>query len=166
MAEGEPLLPELARSLRTLGVSRGEAQAAHAIVFAPLLEARGRAAPSSIAGALTAFRGTLLSVRIDALAVSAASAGQVDAGHRRARVARAQEILEPLRQQLARLDAIGATVPDGESPRESSAWAEWIDQLRDVFALADVACGKMAALLAEPGDREPRRWCGRLGSRR
>jgi hypothetical protein len=149
-----PLLPELARSLRTLGRPRGAAtEAAHAAVFAPLLDARARAAHGDAASAVGALRGAALAARIESLTRAAAAEGVTDPASARARSARAREALDPLRTELAALDL---AAPDAarEGPA-SPAWQRWIDQLRRVFAAADVSCDALAMLLAERRETPP-----------
>ena len=156
------LLPELARSLRTFGAPRGAGgEAAHSAVFGPLLDARARAGLGDVESALSALRGETLAVRIAARAAEAASAGQTDAAHGRARGARASELVEPLRAELSRLDTLAAGAR-GRSV-ESEEWRAWITQLRRVFAAADDACRALDRLLSEaPTDPKPaRRWFGR-----
>jgi hypothetical protein len=156
------LLPELARSLRTFGAPRDAAgEAAHDAIFSPLLDARARAGLGDVELALSALRGETLAVRIEARVVEAASARQVDPAHARARSARATELLEPLRAELATLDLLAkaarGTAVDG------LPWHAWVAQLRRVFASADDACRALARLLAETPPTAPpaRHWFGR-----
>jgi hypothetical protein len=154
-------LPELARSLRALGASRGEAgDAAHAAVFGPLLDARAMAATTDEEGALSALRGELLAARIRSRVDEAAQANAGDAASGRARASRARELLEPLTRSLVAMDAIAARArgKGGSSPE----WGEWVAALRRAFALADDACRGIARLLEEPAATEqPKRWFGR-----
>ncbi len=159
----EPLLlPELARSLRAFGVPRDAAgEAAHGAIFAPLLDARARAGQGDVDAALDALRGATLAARIGARVVEAASAAESDLPHARARGARAAELLEPLRAELATLDALAPQARG--SGADAPAWRAWVAQLRRVFASADDACRALARLLAEAPDAAPssRRWFGR-----
>ena len=153
------LLPELARSLRAFGAVRGASgEAAHSAIFGPLLDARARAGLGDVETALSALRGETLGVRIAARSAEVASTGQADAAHARARSARAGELLEPLRAELSRLDALAATARGGST--ESEGWRAWIAQLRRVFASADDACRALDRLLAErpPEGKPARRW--------
>lgn len=159
----EPLLlPELARSLRSFGAPRDAASdAAHAAIFAPLLEARARAGLGDVEAALSALRGETLAVRIAARVAAAASAGQADPANARARAARASEMLEPTLAALATLDTLAAQARGGSA--DSPAWDAWVGQLRHVFASADDACRDLARMLGERR-AEPtttRRWFGR-----
>lgn len=144
----EPMLPELARSLRTLGrPADAAAVAAHAAIFAPLLEARQRATRAGAADAVAALRGAPLAARIEALVRAAAATGIQDPASARARVARAHDLLEPLRVDLLALDG---TAADAASAGEgTAAWAIWVGGLRSVFAAADRVCAELAPLLAE-----------------
>jgi hypothetical protein len=157
MADEPPLLPELARSLRTLGTPRDAAtEAAHAAVFVPLLEARVRAARGGVRGALAALRAAPLAKAIESRASEAAAAGQSDPARARARVAQAREILEPLRESLRTLDSLA-----GEAASETSTeWEAWVAQLRRVFVAADESCGRLAILFATSEDTPARGWFG------
>jgi len=161
MADGqESLLPELARSLRVLGAPRdAAAEAAHAAVFAPLLGARARASRANVAGVLAALHGEELMSRIESLARGAAEKDAADAASARARVAESGEILEPLRAAFAELDRLsGEVTPDAAAA--SPEWTRWVEQLRHVFAVADVACGNFAGLLSATDSAPARRWFG------
>lgn len=153
----ESALPELARSLRTLGAAHGAAaESAHAAVFGPLLDARARAAVSGLDGALAAFRGQALAARIMSRAAEAARASEADAARARARVARARDALEPLRDALHVLDALA-------SPETPGA-AAWTTQLARVFRIADEACVALARVLGEHEEVVVRHgWLGRFG---
>ena len=159
----EPLLlPELARSLRSFGAPRDAAgDAAHAAIFAPLLDARARAGLGDVDAALSALRGGTLAARIASRVAQAASAGHADPAHARASAARASELLEPLVAALRTLDALAAAARDGSL--HSPAWDAWVLQLRRVFAHADDACRALARMLAEPSaaPKPARRWFGR-----
>src|SRR5258708_2036583 len=80
------LLPELARSLRTLGAPRDAAgEAAHSAVFVPLLDARARATTGDMEVALSALRAEALGVRIQARVADAAEARERAPARARAR---------------------------------------------------------------------------------
>lgn len=160
----EARLPELARSLRALGAAHGDAaEAAHAAVFGPLLDARARAEAGGLDGAIAVFRGQALAARITARATEAAREGQLDAARARARVARAREALEPLRDALHALDALAAT-HSADAVWSTSSAAAWTAQLARVFRLADEACAAVTRLLAEHDEVPARRsWLGRFG---
>ena len=137
-------LPELARSLRSLGaIGDGPAEAAHCAIFVPLLEARARAAGASTVEVLSALRGDALSARIEAFAVDAAIHGIDQPALVRSLTAQAEELVEPLRTALLSLDAL---VPNASE--SASGWDAWVEQLRRVFATADVACRDLARLVA------------------
>lgn len=139
-----PTLPELARSLRSLGAPRDAAsESAHAAIFPPLLDARARAVGSSVDAVLSALRGDALSARIEAAAVDAALQGIAQPAVSRALTAQTSELMEPLRADLLTLDAFAdaARVDD-------AGWNAWVAQLRRVFFTADVACQSLASLLA------------------
>jgi hypothetical protein len=158
--DAEPLLPELARSLRVLGTPHdAAAEAAHAAVFAPLLGARARASRANVAGVLAALRGEELMSRIESLARAAAEKNAADAASARARAAEGAEILEPLRAAFSELDRLGALVTSDVAVT-SPEWTRWVEQLRHVFAVADVACGNFASLLSAADELPARRWFG------
>jgi hypothetical protein len=140
----DPSLPELARSLRSLGAARDPAtEAAHDAIFAPLIAARVRAARAEGRDVVHAFSGATLLEAIER-GVNAAAA--------RARSAAARDAIEPLRTALLALDegAAGASAAGAHSPE----WASWIAALRRAFAAADEACGQLARVLAEPPREE------------
>ena len=146
--DGAPLLPELARSLRSLGrPAAASAQAAHAAVFGPLLDARARTTRGDAGDALDAFRGASIAARIESLARAAAADGEADPARGRARVASTRELLEPLRGELSQLDLLAGAA--GREGPGSDAWQRWLDQLRRVFTAADNACDAVARVLAD-----------------
>ena len=139
-----PMLPELARSLRSLGTERdAAADAAHDAIFPPLLDARARAAGASKQSVLAALHGDALSARIEAQAVDAAVQGIEQPALTRALTAQTAELMAPLRAALLALD-LGAH----SALHDDRGWDAWVAQLRAVFARADVACQLLAKLLA------------------
>ena len=150
-----PPLPELARSLRSLGAQGDLAtEAAHSAIFLPLLHARARAAGASMDVVLAALRGDALSARIEAQAVDAAVHGVEQPPRVRALSAEIGELLEPLRAALLALDVLAPAARD-----EATGWEAWTTQLRRVFASADVACRGLARVLADRDARgEAPRW--------
>ena len=161
----EARLPELARSLRTFGAAHGAAaEAAHAAIFGPLLDARALAATRGYEGAMSVFRGQALAARINSRAGEAAREGQVDAARARARVARAREAVEPLGEALRALDTLlPAPVADPRADAASTATA-WTAQLARTFRIADEACVALTRVLAEHDEVVVRRgWFRRLG---
>jgi hypothetical protein len=149
-----PNLPELARSLRSLGAQRDAcAESAHAAIFLPLLDARARAAGKSTNVVLAALRGDALSARIEARAVDAAVQGIEQPARVRAISAQTAELVEPLRGALLGLDELAPAARE-----DSVAWDAWVAQLRRVFAIADVACQALTQLLADRSLAAPPRW--------
>jgi hypothetical protein len=139
-----PLLPELARSLRSLGAQRDPAaEAAHAAIFLPLLDARARATGASKESVLAALHGDALAARIEAQAMDAAVQGVDQPALARALSAQSAELIEPLRQSLLALDR--AAEP---ALADDAGWDAWVAKLRTVFYTADVACQALAKLLA------------------
>lgn len=155
-------LPELARSLRTFGAAHGAAaEAAHAAIFGPLLDARALAATRGFDGAVSVFRGQALAARILARSAEAAREGEADAARARARVARAREALEPLCDALRALDTLLPPPAADVSEDPMAAAAGWTAHLARTFRIADEACVALARVLAEHDDvAVPRRWFG------
>jgi hypothetical protein len=151
-------LPELARSLRSLGAARDAAtEAAHDAIFAPLIAARVRAARAEGRDVVLSFHGVVLLEAIERGATTAASAGTKSAAVARARSAAARDAIEPLRVALLSLDE-GAAAATAAGVH-SHEWALWIAALRRAFAVADETCRQLARVLAEPPDEEPEpRW--------
>lgn len=149
-----PNLPELARSLRSLGEQRDAcAEAAHTAIFSPLLDARARAADKSTDIVLAALRGDALSARIEAQAVDAAVQGIEQPARMRALSAQTAELMEPLRAALLALDELAPAAREG-----TAGWEAWVAQLRRVFASADVACQALSRLLADRSLGAAPRW--------
>jgi hypothetical protein len=144
-----PLLPELARSLRSLGAQRDAAtDAAHDAIFLPLLDARASAAGADKESVLAALRGDALATRIEARAVDAAVQGIEQPALARALTAQTSELISPLRAALLALDTKAESAKS-----DGAAWDAWVAQLRAVFASADVACQALAKLLASRDTR-------------
>jgi hypothetical protein len=138
-----PLLPELGRSLHSLGVQRDAAgEAAQSAIFLPLLDARARAGFSRDS-ALRALRGATLSTRIQTQAVGAAVQGIAQPARVRSLTAHAEEAIEPLRAALQALDEAADGARDG-----AERWDGWVSQLRRVYVAADVCCESLARLIA------------------
>ncbi len=144
-----PLLPELARSLRSLGAQRDAASdAAHGAIFPPLLDARARAAGESKESVLAALHGDALAARIEAQAVDAAVQGVEPPALARALTAQTSELMAPLRAALLALDSARAS-----ALLDDTGWDAWVARLRAVFTSADVACQALAKLLATRATR-------------
>jgi hypothetical protein len=154
-------LPELARSLRSLGAARDPAtEAAHDAIFAPLIAARVRAARAEGRDVVHTFHGATLLEAIERGVSGAAMAHVENPAIGRARSAAARDAIEPLRVALRSLDegAAGASTAGAQSPE----WQAWIAALRRAFVAADEACGHLAKVLAEPPPAEQNgRWFGR-----
>lgn len=157
----DPLaLPEIARSLRSLGTPRDVAsESAHHAIFPPLLAARARA--SDVELALSSFAGEALAATIEARASAAAQVHAADPAQARARSALAIECLEQLRDELLRLDRLGQDTRDRLA--DGTPWQRWVEQLRRVFMEADRACVHLSTVLADACAVRPpaRRWFGR-----
>ena len=157
----DPSLPELARSLRSLGAARDPASAAaHDAIFSPLIAARVRAARAEGRDVVHSFHGATLLEAIERGVSAAAAVGTESSADARARAAAARDTIEPLRTALVTLDerAAAASARGTHSPE----WAHWIAALRRAFAAADEACTQLARVLAEPPGREGNgRWFSR-----
>jgi hypothetical protein len=160
MPDGE--LPELARSLRSLGAARDQAtQAAHDAIFAPLIAARVRASRSEGRDVVHAFPGASLGEQIERAVMAAATLGTTHPSVARARSARARDVLSPLRAALVALDEQGRAAAAASPGSES--WEAWVESLRRTFAAADDVCGPLANVLAEPpAEQDEGGWFGRL----
>ena len=156
-------LPELARSLRSLGAARDPAtEAAHDAIFAPLIAARVRAARAEGRDVVHSFHGAALLEAIERATNEAAAAGTESPAFARARSAAARDSIEPLRRALRSLDerAVAAASEGAPSPE----WDRWIEALRLTFAAADEACGHLARVLAEsPREERNGHWFRRRG---
>jgi hypothetical protein len=159
MPDGE--LPELARSLRSLGAARDPAtQAAHDAIFSPLIASRVRASRAEGRDVVHAFHGASLGEQVERAAIAAATLGTTQPSVARARSARARDTLRPLRAAFATLDALGRAA--AAAPPGSEDWEAWVESLKRAFAAADEVCGQLAQVLAEPpAEREERGWFGR-----
>lgn len=136
-------IPEVARSLRSLGIAPDAAsESAHDAIFAPLLEARERANAAQREIVVAALRGDALAARIEARAFDAAVAGVVSPPHVRALTAQTRELMDPLHQAFLVLDEKATLALE-----DAVAWDEWVAQLRTVFSTADAACGALARLI-------------------
>ena len=155
-----PLLPEIARSLRSLGASRTPCDhEAHDAVFGPLIDARTRAASGSQEKALAALKGASLFTRIEGAAIAAVTREVRPAPRARAFTAEAREMLQPLQRALAAMDDAAAHARDG-----AEGWALWVDALRAAFMRADSACEALSRMLAErDATHTPARWFKRGG---
>ena len=151
-------LPELARSLRSLGAARDPAtQAAHDAIFPPLIAARVRASRAEGRDVIHAFNGAALSEQIERAVTEVATLGTTHPSVARARSARAKDLLGPLQAAFARLDeqgrAAAAAVPGSEP------WESWVESLKRAFGAADEVCGQLARVLEEPAaEPEKRGW--------
>ena len=138
-----PLLPELGRSLRSLGAQHEPcAEASHAAIFVPLLDARARATDRSKEFMLASLKGSTLATRIEVLVTAAAVQGLEQPALARAVSAQGTELMEPLRRALAELDKAASSALHSDA-----AWEEWVTRLRAVFVSADVACQALTKLL-------------------
>lgn len=136
-----PQLPELARSLRGLGSSRGGDGAIEALVFGPLLDAR-RAAERALTAdeAMRAFDAVRLGATLqDAVRSLAASRMPGRDDRRRALEAELEELVAPL---VTALDVLAET---GEGD-----WPEWVNAVQRVFTAADRVSAQLSSRVGQP----------------
>ena len=152
-----PHLPELTRSLRSLGASGGACMdEAHEAIFAPLLEARAAAMRASVGGTVDAMNGHAIVQRIESAVIAAATRGITNPPRERALSARALDATESVRRSLLALDELAAVAAT------DAGWNDWVDQLRRVFSAADVSCRALVAVLEERDVKDaPPRWYAR-----
>ena len=147
-------LPELARSLRSLGAARDPAtEAAHDAIFAPLIAARVRAARAEGRDVVHSFHG-----------VDAARGDRARRQRRgRRRDGESSRRPRPLRRRLAtrssRSGRRSRSLDDSAPPRRRRARSRRSGSIGSrrcgcAFAAADEACGHLARVLAEPPREE------------
>jgi hypothetical protein len=138
-------LPELMISLRSLGSRRrmGVARAGGTDeqdrYFAPLVEARRKAATAAdVAQVLEAFDALHLLAMLDTtIGTFAASRFASRPPARRAFEAGLLEIVEPLRRSLERLAERAAPLERGDEDTRRRLWPGWLEALRAAFRVAD-----------------------------
>jgi hypothetical protein len=152
-AGAAPLLPELTRSLRALGVESDEASVPglQARYFTPLLAAKRRAEElDSAVEVARELDGARLRREIHAVVVSIAEQrSRGVAPVRRATEALLLEAIDPLFSALDRLSGAAALTEDG-ALRES-----WLSEVRAVFRAADDGWTALRAALADAPSPEP-----------
>ena len=150
-------LPELMLSLRSIGSRRGWPNDAVALeeeqqrYFAPLLDARRTAAKAvTRTQVIAAFDGRRVTALIDAtIRAFANERFGARAPARRAFEAELFEIVEPLRDALQSLRALGESPgAAAESAELQARWALWLAQLRVVFRVADSSWPALSAALS------------------
>jgi len=141
-------LPELTLSLRSLGSSRGRAHEEQAAFFAPLLDARRRAADASSAQeAVAAFNVARLGSALDQMVREMAAARFPDRPPaRRAFEAALADALQPL---YAALRALRDRTPAGAEAQQEGAWSSWVGALRATFETADRTWFAVDAILRD-----------------
>lgn len=151
-------LPELTRALRALGSGRGSGGATQAKFFAPLLDARRKAAVARSADAkLRAFDARELRAGLERC-IDAIVTGWDDTREAARRAVRAQlmERVTDYDRELDRLREDAEVVKRAEAEGKLAAWRAWTRQLRAVFQCADRTwVGIEAVVGALP--RKPRR---------
>lgn len=161
-------LPELMRSLRSVGSRRGPPNDSAASeeqdrYFAPLLEGRKAAAQAiSRSQIVSAFEARRLTAAISAIVRGYATERfGTRASARRAFEAELFEIIEPLRDALQALGALADPLRSGQSELVATdQWDAWLAQLRVVFYLADSSWPFLRQALASspPSSTTAARW--------
>jgi hypothetical protein len=151
-------LPELTLSLRSLGSGRGRVAGGEeqARFFAPLLEARRRAASArSAAEAVAAFNVARLGSALDET-VRTLSAERFPSRPpaRRAFEAALADAVQPL---YAALRSLRDRTPAAQEASDAERWRVWLDSLRATFEAADRVWGAVDVLLAEQPTPSSRR---------
>lgn len=148
MPDDFPGVPELTLSLRSFGSSRGLAGEEQALFFAPLLEARRRAAEATDATeAVAAFSVARLGARLDqTVRAMAESRFPARPPARRAFEAALIDVLQPL---YAALRALRDITPAPGTASEPATWNAWLAAVRTTFETADRSWSAVAALLGE-----------------
>jgi hypothetical protein len=149
MPDDFPGLPELTLSLRSLGSGRGaaSARAEQGQFFAPLLDARRRAAsatstPDVLAAFSVARLGTALDETLRALAA------QRFPDRPPARRAFEAELVDAAQPLYAALRTLREETPASGSPVGEDAWLRWLGALRATFDAADRAWRSIGVSLA------------------
>jgi len=143
------MLPELTRSLRTLGSRRAAASPEHDRFFAPLIAAR-RAAEGgrSTTVTLDAFSAPgLRESLLGALATFAAERYPDEPPERRALEAELVDDMAPLLARLDALDAARTALDQSPDANRYDAWRTWTAALQRVFECADEIWETLSAVL-------------------
>jgi hypothetical protein len=131
-------LPELTLSLRSLGSGRGAAPAEQGRFFAPLLEARRRAATAtSVPEVLAAFSVARLAAALEETLRSLAS--ERFPNRPPARRAFEAELVDAAQPLFAALRTLRDSSPPTNAPVSDQGWKRWLDMLRATFESADRA---------------------------
>jgi len=134
-------LPEVARSLRSLGGEGGDYGGARERFFSPLLQARRRLeSDQPVDWRVAEFDVVALSERVRAaLAAMAMERHAERPSHRRALEATLLDACETMFGQLDRLGDVAHEVFESDDARRFDAWRAWAIELRSLFSHADVA---------------------------
>lgn len=153
-------LPELARSLRTLGSRRGLPGSDHDRFFRPFLLARQRLEGGrSLEERLQGADATVLRAEVErALQRFAEERHPESAPDRRALHAELEDLAEPLLDALERLDARADAVRSADDVVRIAHWRRWAAALADVFLRADAWWAGALPALADPRGRDGRLW--------
>lgn len=164
--EGEYVIPELTRALRTFGSHRGAPGSDHDRYFAPLIDALRGARAVLAEGGEHAWRAAI--ARVDAAAVSegvrATCAALADAraggsaAARRALDAELVELAEPLLVALDEVGVRGRAVLLADERGRPAAWSAWTAALLAAFAAADGCWEASLPALADPRGGMGRLW--------
>ena len=151
-------LPELTRTLRSLGSRRGRLGVDHDRFFAPLLAARRRGERAGDRRArLRAFDGAAMSETLQSTLADFASARVPRrAPDRRALEAELLELAEPFFTALTALDVYAARAGDDSSQETMFVrWRSWCGAVQEVFDRADRCWIAIGPVLGEAPVRRP-----------
>ncbi|MES2523690.1 MAG: hypothetical protein V4617_13375 [Gemmatimonadota bacterium] len=143
-------MPELTRGLRSFGSVRGLPGAAHDAWFAPLLAARraaqGVSDPARQLELLDA--GRLAKAMTEAMAEIGALSRPGDPAAQRALAAALEDEAEGLFVALERLSLAAEDLRGSAGDLQIADWRRWVARLREVYAAADEAWGRVREEMA------------------
>jgi hypothetical protein len=159
------VLPELTRTLRSFGSSRGGRQVSRAgsetggeqrRFFSPLLEARRAGARAAGVEAIAAFDAPAIVSAVELVLAEFAAEREVQAGPgRRSLEAHLLDASEPLFHSLRKLNDVASAATAAVD--DLLLWREWAAQLAVTFETADRAWLAVDRVLHQLGVREARR---------
>lgn len=138
-------MPELTRGLRSLGSLRGAPGVAHDAWFAPLLAARRAVHNVSDPDRQVALMdaGSLSRAMTAAMGEIAALTVPGDAAAQRGIEAALEEEAEPMFAALERLEVAANSLRGSAGDTKIADWRRWVAVLREVYASADEAWGRV-----------------------
>ncbi|HET7585796.1 MAG TPA: hypothetical protein VFK13_12850 [Gemmatimonadaceae bacterium] len=149
-ASDVPALPEVVRSLRSLGEARTRFAEEQTRYFSPLLEARRRAQSAGDAEEMIAafHAGALATAVRRTLEQLARARGGGDVREERALTVALDEAIAPVHAALAALDDAERAWREVSPPRRAEWWEPWTARVQHLFQVADECWPEVAAVLA------------------